>query len=125
MDAVFDCVGAQNGKLTLEALGLDGKWILYGLMGGANMELNLASLLGKRIQLIPTTLRARSEEFKSELIGSFRERVLPLLANGRVKVPVDRIVRVEWSEEGVSKIGELHAEMEGNGNAGKLNVVFE
>lgn len=48
---------------------MDGKWILYGLItGGVVPNFNLAHLLGKRINLINTTLRSRSDDFKAELI---------------------------------------------------------
>lgn len=44
--------------MTLETLGMDGKWILYGLLTGGSIEkFNLAPLLAKRIHLINSTLR--------------------------------------------------------------------
>jgi len=37
---------------------VDARWILYGLLSGGEIDkFNLAPLLGKRISLIPTTLR--------------------------------------------------------------------
>lgn len=72
MNAVFDCIGKQNYKLTVDSLAIDGKWILYGLITGGLVEnFNLASLLHKRISLINTTLRSRPDEFKKNLIEEF------------------------------------------------------
>jgi len=46
----------------LASIAVDGRWVLYGLMGGASVSNDkfLGLLLRKRVQLLPTTLRARS-----------------------------------------------------------------
>ena len=39
-------------------LKVDGKWILYGLLGGAKAkEINMANFISKRISIISTNLR--------------------------------------------------------------------
>ena len=38
VDAVFDPVGKDNVSLTMDALKVDGRWILYGLMSGHMVE---------------------------------------------------------------------------------------
>jgi tumor protein p53-inducible protein 3 len=60
-NAVLDCVGSDNYESTIELLDIDGKWILFGLLSGFKTNLNLASLLAKRITLISTTLKTRSD----------------------------------------------------------------
>lgn len=60
-DAVLDCVGASNVESTLELLGIDSRWILFGLLSGGNVNINLGALLAKRISLISTTLKTRSD----------------------------------------------------------------
>ena len=67
-DAVLDCVGASNVPKTLKLLGKDGRWVLYGLLSGGKIDMNLGDLLMKRIKLISTTLKTRSKEYKDELI---------------------------------------------------------
>ena len=68
-NVVLDCVGAGNADSTLELLGIDGKWVLFGLLSGGKLpEFNLGSLLMKRIHLISTTLKTRSDEYKSNLV---------------------------------------------------------
>ena len=74
---VLDCVGASNAESTLELLGIDGKWVLFGLLSGAKLaEFNLGALLMKRIHLITTTLKTRSDEYKSNLIQDFAKTAL-------------------------------------------------
>ncbi|CAD8067253.1 unnamed protein product [Paramecium primaurelia] len=124
--AVFDCVGQQNYQMTLESLGIDGKWILYGLLTGGQIEkFNLAPLLGKRIHLINSTLRSRSDQFKAELVKDFTKNILPLIEKGQISIPIQSVTKVQWNEEGINKIIRLHNEMELNSNVGKLIVSFQ
>ena len=64
-NAVLDCVGPSNVDSTLELLDLDGKWILFGLLSGAKAKFNMAAALVKRISIISTTLKTRSDEYKA------------------------------------------------------------
>ena len=75
-DAVLDCVGPSNSDSTLQLLGMDGKWILYGLLSGAKSNLNMAMTLVKRISIISTTLKTRTDEYKAELVSDFRSTAL-------------------------------------------------
>ena len=76
-NVVLDCVGAGNVDSTLELLSIDGKWVLFGLLSGGKLpEFNLGALLMKRIHLITTTLKTRSDEYKSNLIQDFSKTAL-------------------------------------------------
>ena len=65
VDVVLDSIGAAYLERNLDC-GTGGRLILIGLMGGARAELNLASLLTRRIQMIGSTLRGRPVEEKAE-----------------------------------------------------------
>ena len=47
-------------------------------MGGRKAELDLALVLGKRIQLLGSTLRSRSDQFKADLLSDLGQQVWPL-----------------------------------------------
>lgn len=70
-NAVLDCVGSSNVLSTIKLLDIDGAWILYGLLSGPKTEMNLGSLIFKRIRLISTTLKTRSKDYKDNLIKNF------------------------------------------------------
>ena len=54
-------MGASYWEKNVNSLSVDGRWILYGLMGGSKIDGPLfGKLLMKRIQLLASTLRARS-----------------------------------------------------------------
>lgn len=88
-------------------------------------EFNLGLMLGKRIELISTTLRTRSDEFKSKLIYDFNNEILPFLESGKLKPIISKVRKVRWNEEAVEAFREFHQEMEENKNIGKLIIEFE
>lgn len=115
VDVVLDCVGGgphlgRNGK----AVATDGRWVLYGLMGGTSFDgITLATVLRKRVSLVGTTLRARTDAYKAELVRCFVEEALPLFADGKLRTVVD-------SEYALADVNDAHAHMESNANTGKI-----
>ncbi|HAB92875.1 MAG TPA: NAD(P)H-quinone oxidoreductase [Pseudomonas sp.] len=90
-DVILDPVGASYAALNLKILGLDGRWVNIGLMGGRRAELDLAQLLSKRVQLIGSTLRSRSDAFKGELIAQLTDKVWPLFSSGALDPQVEDV----------------------------------
>lgn len=95
-DVILDPVGASYAQLNLKMLAMEGRWVNIGLMGGRRAELDLAQLLGKRIQLIGSTLRSRTDAFKGELMAQLGEKVWPLFADGTLKAQADEVF--SWSD---------------------------
>jgi NADPH:quinone reductase-like Zn-dependent oxidoreductase len=113
VDLVLDSIGADYLERNLAALRTGGCLILIGLMGGARAELNLASLLTRRIQLIGSTLRARPAEEKAKLTAAFSRRFGDALADGRVRPIVDRVLPLE-------RVAEAHRVMKASQHFGKI-----
>lgn len=66
---IADPVGASNAARNIAALALDGRWVLYGTMGGTKVEnFDLGALIAKRGALLSTTLKTRSKEYKKSLL---------------------------------------------------------
>lgn len=87
-DVVLELVGAPNLGADIEALAIGGRISIIGVGAGANAELNLLSLMGKRGRIHGSTLRARSLEDKAAVARAVERSVLGLLASGEVQVPV-------------------------------------
>ncbi|XP_071511883.1 quinone oxidoreductase PIG3-like [Diadema antillarum] len=78
VNIILDCVGGSYVEKNVRAIAVDGTWVLYGLLGGPKVEgAFLGSILRKRIRILGSTLRSRSNEYKAELVRSFTERALP------------------------------------------------
>jgi putative PIG3 family NAD(P)H quinone oxidoreductase len=97
-DVILDPVGGQYAERNLQLLGLDGRWVNIGLMGGRQAQLDFALLLGKRISLIGSTLRNREALFKAELLRELGQHVWPLFGAGRLSAQLHGSFPVEQAE---------------------------
>src|SRR6266851_2297659 len=112
---VLDFIGAAYMAQNLEALGMWGRMIFLATMGGAQANVNLGMLMGKRISMRGVTLRTRTLEEKLAVTRRFATGVLPLLANGKVRPILEQVYSMK-------DIGEAHKVMGENRNFGKLIV---
>jgi len=87
-DVVLELVGADDLAAVLPHLSDRGRALVIGLGAGARLELDLRLLMSRRLQLRGSTLRARTLAEKTLVMGAVRAFVLPLLAEGRLVVPV-------------------------------------
>jgi NADPH:quinone reductase-like Zn-dependent oxidoreductase len=80
-----------------------------------NGAFNLRPLLAKRANLFFSTLRTRSDAYKTELIKRFSSEILPDFETGKLKPIVDKVFNM-------SEIAKAHEYMEKNENIGKIIV---
>ena len=87
-DVVLELVGAPSLLQALDALSTGARIAVVGVGGGSRIELDLLVLMQSRSTIGGSTLRARSRAEKAAVTDAVRAHVLPLLAEGRVRVPV-------------------------------------
>jgi NADPH:quinone reductase len=87
-DVVIELVGAASLPDALQALAVRGRVVLIGAGSGGRIDLDIQQLMGRRARLYASTLRARSSADKAVLVAALRAQALPLLAAGRLHVPV-------------------------------------
>jgi NADPH2:quinone reductase len=87
-DVVLELVGAESLLAALQAIATAGRVVVIGVGGGPVAEIDLRRLMARRARLSASTLRARRHEEKAVLMSALAARVLPLFADGRVRVPV-------------------------------------
>ncbi|MBY0278821.1 NAD(P)H-quinone oxidoreductase [Candidatus Binatia bacterium] len=92
VDAVLDSIGGPYFAGNVASLATGGRLVIIGLTGGAAAEINLATLMLKRLHVVGSTLRARSFAEKAEIVASFVARFGDALAAGRLGVVVDRVL---------------------------------
>jgi putative PIG3 family NAD(P)H quinone oxidoreductase len=117
-DVILDPVGANYASLNVKLLSVDGRWVLIGLMGGRTTELDLAQVLGKRIQLLGSTLRSRNDQFKADLISELGQNVWPLFTDKRLSPQLARTFAITDAEA-------AFAELATNQVSGKLVLVID
>ena len=114
VDIVLDFVGAPYFEQNLEALAVDGRMVVIGTLGGADVgKFSLRTLMSKRLQIAGAGLRSMDTARKIRLTGHFAEFALPRFADGRLVPIVDSVF--DWRD-----VGDAHLRMESNANVGKI-----
>jgi NADPH:quinone reductase len=98
-DVILELVGGDNLRTNLDQLNLKGRIAVIGLGAGATAQIHFGRLMAVRGRIHGSTLRSRSRQEKAEVIRRLREEVLPLLADGRVVVPVHATYPLERAQE--------------------------
>lgn len=88
-DVILELVGAVNLAENISSLATGGRIVLIGMGAGSHVELDLRALMLKRGRISASTLRSRPLEEKAVLARQIEKHVLPFLASGRVRVPVE------------------------------------
>jgi NADPH:quinone reductase len=116
-NVVLDLVGGAYVAAGVEAMGLRGRMILVGTVGGNRAELNLGRMLSKRLELRGTVLRARALEEKVAVTQAFADEVVPLLASGVLRPTID-------SEFPLDQIQAAHRRLESDESFGKVILLI-
>lgn len=114
VDVIIDFVGSPYWDKNIRILAMDGRVVYLAMMGGATIEkMSLVPVLRKRLTVRGSTLRNRSDEYKTKLTADFHKQTMHLFATGRLKPVIDSVF--EWED-----VEEAHERMENNLNAGKI-----
>ena len=116
VDVVLDMVGQAYLPRNLAVLKTEGRLVIIAFMSGPAAEIDLATLMTRRLTVTGSTLRARSVEQKGAVATAVRERVWPLVEAGRVRPVVHRRFPL-------SQAAEAHRLMESSTHIGKLLLV--
>jgi putative PIG3 family NAD(P)H quinone oxidoreductase len=113
VDVILDPVGASYLADNLMVLGMGGRLVLIGLMGGIQSEVNLALLMMKRARVIGSTLRARPVAEKTVVMQGLLHDVWPKIEAGEIRPVID-------AQFSIQEMQTAHELMVGNGTVGKI-----
>ena len=95
-DVILELIGGTNLGADVAALAIGGRITVIGVSaGGATAEINLLGLMVARGRIYASTLRSRALEEKAHAAQAVQRHVVPLLADGRVRVPVEATYPME------------------------------
>jgi putative PIG3 family NAD(P)H quinone oxidoreductase len=112
-DLILDMIGASYLARNLEAAAVEGRLVVISLIGGARAEINLLTIMNKRLSLTGSTLRARTVAQKAAVAAGVRQNIWPLLASGRVRP----IIHATFP---LAEAAEAHRLMETSQHIGKI-----
>ncbi|NHQ91412.1 NAD(P)H-quinone oxidoreductase [Janthinobacterium lividum] len=113
VDVILDMVGGDYLPREIDCLADDGRIGLIAVQGGTRAELDLGTLLRRRLTVTGSTLRPRSVAFKAAIANRLRTTVWPLIEAGKIKPVIYKTFPLE-------KANEAHALMEASTHVGKI-----
>ncbi len=110
---VLDMVAGEYVGRNIKCLADDGRHVTIAVQGGVRAELNMAEVMRRRITLTGSTLRPRSNEFKSLLADEIHQTVWPLVVDGQLRPVMDKAFPLR-------ETAAAHARMEAGAHIGKI-----
>ena len=116
ISASLDIIGAPYLEKNVDALATGGRLLQISTRGGVRAEINLGTLMRKRISIFASTLRARPVADKTVIVADVRDQEWPLVAAGQVVPVIDRTLPM-------AEAAQAHRLMEDGAHVGKILLV--
>ncbi|HVW46368.1 MAG TPA: zinc-binding dehydrogenase [Solirubrobacterales bacterium] len=112
-DVVLELVGAPNLESNVKSLATWGTIVVIGVSAGVDAALDLRRLMTVRGTVRASTLRYRTPEEKALLAREVEASVLPLVADGRLRVPIE-------AEFPLAEVAAAYRRFTAGGHLGKI-----
>ena len=113
VDVVLDLVGGPYVEASVGLLGLKGRLMLVGAVGGGDVRFPLQRVMAQRLTIRGTVLRSRPIEERILATAAFEREVVPWLATGAVRPVIDARFPLD-------DVRRAHERMESNDSFGKI-----
>ena len=113
VDVVLDMVGGDYFARNIDALAVEGRLVEIATLHGVKAELNIQTVMARRLTITGSTLRPRPIADKAAIAAQLRQHVWPLLESGVVKPIVHATFPLRHAAE-------AHRVMESSAHIGKL-----
>jgi NADPH2:quinone reductase len=116
-DVILDMVGGDYVARNYAAAAVDGRIVQIAFLRGRKVEIDLQTIMAKRLVHTGSTLRPRSVAEKAGVIDALRAHVWPLLAAGRCRPLID-------STFPLAEAAAAHRRIENADHVGKIVLTF-
>ena len=117
-DLIIDFVAGDYLNRNLKLLNIEGSVLYLAMLAGRYADkLDMAMMLGKRATIKGSTLRSRSDEYKTHLIKEFSQTCLADFDREKLMPNID-------TEFAAKDVGKAHLRLESNHTMGKLICVW-
>ncbi|MFZ9395377.1 MAG: NAD(P)H-quinone oxidoreductase [Erythrobacter sp.] len=113
VNVVLDMVSGDYVPRNLKCLAEDGRHVTIAVLGGMDTKINMALVMSRRLTLTGSTLRPRSDAFKSALADEIAHHAWPLFTSRELKPVIDRIYPL-------ADAAAAHQRMEAGDHIGKI-----
>ena len=113
VDVILDMIGGDYVQKNIDSLALEGRVVNIAYQNGANVTVNLLTVMLKRLSILASTLRARTAAEKAAVAAGVMRDAWPLVESGKIAPVVDSVFPLE-------RVAEAHARMATGAHAGKI-----
>ncbi len=113
VNVILDMVGGDYVERNWKAAAVEGRVCQIATLNGVAENANFSRLMVKRLTHTGSTLRPRSDAFKTAIAENLEAKVWPLIESGKVKPVMD-------STFPLAQAAEAHRRMESSGHIGKI-----
>jgi NADPH:quinone reductase-like Zn-dependent oxidoreductase len=113
VEIVFDMVAGDYVPRNLACLADDGRHVTIAVQGGAKAQVNMVSLMARRLTMTGSTLRPRSDEFKALLAQEIAANAWPFVEDGQLRPVMDSVFPL-------AEAAAAHARLESGEHIGKI-----
>lgn len=99
INMVLDMIAGDYFPKNLKILAEEGRLLQIAIQQGAKSEINLWTVMMKRLLITGSTLRARSDEFKAAIARQLEKKVWPLIESGKIKPVIYQVLPLAEAEE--------------------------
>lgn len=118
VDVILDMVGGDYIDRNIKSLADDGRLVNIAYQTGSTATIDFMRVMLKRLTITGSTLRVRPPEVKARIARAVETEVLPLIAAGQIKIPID-------STFPIRQVADAHARMESSAHIGKIVLRVE
>lgn len=115
VNLILDMIGGDYLAKNLQCLAPEGRLCQIAVQQGSKGELNLWTVMSKRLTLTGSTLRSRDEAFKAAIANKLRTHIWPLISTGQIKPVIHSVFKFEDAAK-------AHNLMETNRHMGKIII---
>jgi NADPH2:quinone reductase len=113
VNVTLDMVGGPYTEKNVVAAAEDGRIVQIATLQGADVTINMARVMVKRVVITGSTLRPRPRAVKGAIAAALEANAWPLLAAGKVKVVMDQTFPL-------ARAADAHRRMEEGTHIGKI-----
>ncbi len=118
VDVILDMVAGGYIAREVQCLREDGRLVIIAVQGGVQSEFDAGLVLGRRLTITGSTLRARPVAFKAAIARACLKSVWPLLESGRIKPVIHSVFAA-------SDAAQAHTLMESGQHIGKIVLTWD
>jgi putative PIG3 family NAD(P)H quinone oxidoreductase len=85
VNVILDMIGGDYFHRNIQCLALDGRLVQIAVQKSHKPEIDLLTIMQKRLFITGSTLRSREDAFKTEIAKKLYKNVWHLLASGKIK----------------------------------------